>query len=227
MLWLLAALAAPASADTFELANGSSIEGTLATYELGGNCQIFVSSGPVRGATLLLPCTEIVAMQRAGARVQPGAALAAPLSVEEVAAPAAVVLPAAGLAEAPAATAPVEPAAPAEPAVEVHEVPAEPEPVAASLPDGYVLPGARPDDGVAAAEPAPAAPAPANLRSLAPPAPPAAPSVEAPAAAAPTQGEAPEGWQEKGEGPQLPRWLHRALYGDAPAEQPEGDGDDT
>ncbi|RME28926.1 MAG: hypothetical protein D6798_01260, partial [Deltaproteobacteria bacterium] len=66
MFWIIAAaaLSAPAAADTFTLANGSTVEGTLATYELGGNCQIFVAKGEVRGATLLLPCDQILSFTR-------------------------------------------------------------------------------------------------------------------------------------------------------------------
>lgn len=238
MLWLIiAALTSPAHADAFTLANGSVVEGTLATYELGGNCQIFVASGPVRGATLLLPCDEILSFARPGSQppqltaVTPAAApLAPPLLVEEVAAPVPIVVP-------------IDPPTQAPSAVELP--PAEPtpaatldgaaQPYAASLPEGYALPGddalaeqVTDESGPAAAQPeAPAAPPPANLRGT----PRAAPVMGAPdtddatapvdeGAAAPDE-ETPEGWRQKGQGG-MPRWLQRALYGDEAVPQEDG-----
>lgn len=232
MLWLLAALIAPASADSFDLANGSTLEGTLATYELGGNCQIFVSAGPVRGATLLLPCSEILAMRRPG--VQPAAAPAAPaapgLEVEALVAPAAVVVPAQTAPQAvqmapEAAQLPDE--TPSilvieEPEPEPEAAPAPPAPVAASLPEGYALPVAAPAaDAVAVAEPVEAGPTASNLRSEPRP----TPEIGEPSAAPAAPAAPPSGWNQKSEGVQLPKWLQKALYGDeAP---PAGQADDT
>lgn len=228
MLWLvLAAALSPAHADAFRLANGSTVEGTLATYELGGNCQIFVASGPVRGATLLLPCTEILSMSRPGAEAPalaattPGPPAApAPLPAEAVAPPTPLVAPVGEPTQAPAAAAlPVDAIAPA----------AE-EPVSASLPEGYSLPG---DDALAeqVVEEPPAAPPPANLRGS----PRAAPRIDAPAeepgATAPAASEEtppaeeapePEGWRKKGDSG-MPRWLHRAIYGDETPVPAEGE----
>lgn len=236
MSWiLLAALSSFARADSFDLANGSTIEGTLATYELGGNCQIFVASGPVRGATLLLPCTEIAGFRRAGADSRPAtAALAAPMPTEELGTPGLVVTPGDGIEDAPEAGAmPVDvaptgdaPPAPAEPAPDEAPVAAR-----ASLPEGYALPAASvPEEALAAAEEAPAGgPSADNLRGSPRP----TPSLSAPEAAPaeepapPTQ--APEGWRQKeATSSGLPRWLHKALYGD---EDPQGEdaegGEDT
>ena len=225
MLWLLVAtLTAPAQADTFHLANGSTVEGTLATYELAGNCEIFVSDGPVRGSTLLLPCTEIRAFSRpSDARsevaVAPIVVPAAPvatltvLPAEPVAAPAPLVVPISPAEQAPQAVElPPEPA-PA-PAPQAKVAPAG-GPVTASLPPGYTLPG---DDALAEeAPPAPAGPSPDNLRGAPRPAPrldgaAAAPAQAAPADAAAADEAPPEGWHNRGQG-QLPRWLNKALYG--------------
>lgn len=238
MLWILGTLLlSPARADSFKLANGSLVEGTLATYELGGNCQIFVASGPVRGATLLLPCAEIQAFSR----TSPAAAFGG-LEVEEVRAPAAL----APLAEPAPVAAPPPPAAPAAvPAPPAEPVPAPvgspaPEPVSAALPAGMVLPGDEP-----LAQAAPAGAQASNLRGTPRPAPvigptaasptAAGPSAASPSAASPTAASPsaasgpsdsaapaspaaqPDGWRRKGEAP-MPRWLQRAIYGDAPPE---------
>lgn len=222
MLWLLlSALLPTAQADSFRLANGSTIEGTLATYELNGNCQIFVASGPVRGATLLLPCAEIHAFSRAGA-------VAPSMMVEEVVAPAAIVVPVQEAAPPqPVDAAPLAPAAPAAPAP-VAPPPTD-GPVSAWLPSGTVLPG---DDGLSDATPATAQAS--NLRGTPRP----APSIEggsaqeAPAAGASEpahtddgtaepDAETPQGWRSKGDS-SMPRWLQRAIYGDPPP-APESD----
>ncbi len=137
MFWIIAAaaLSTPASADSFTLQNGSTVEGTLATYELGGNCQIFVATGQVRGATLLLPCDQILAYARqveegeegetpvAGAPLTPDAAEPVPLEVEEVAAPAALPALAPEIASAPlaASTPPADAAAPTMAIIELPE----------------------------------------------------------------------------------------------------------
>ncbi|MCK6505172.1 hypothetical protein L6R53_17535 [Myxococcota bacterium] len=214
MLWLLlATLTSPAHADAFRLANGSVVEGTLATYELGGNCQIFVAAGPVRGATLLLPCAEILAFQRPGAEAPAlaSAAPAAPIAVEQVAGPPALVIPVSEPEQAPAAASPAEAPAPPTPSDE---------PVSASLPEGYALPG---DDALAEAaapEAPPAAPPPANLRGTPRAAPrldeaaPAAAGASAAAEPAPPAAP-PAGWREKGSGG-MPRWLYRTIYGEEP-----------
>lgn len=235
MLWLLlASLTAPAHADAFRLANGSVVEGTLATYELGGNCQIFVAAGPVRGATLLLPCAEILAFQRPGAEAPalvsavPATAPAAALAVEEVRAPAPLVIPISEPEQAPGAASPAQEAPTALPAAD--------EPVSASLPEGYALPG---DDALAERAPVedpPLAPPPANLRGTPRPAPRLDESAatgsepaddgadDAGEEEVETPQEAPAGWREKGSGG-MPRWLYRTIYGEEPP-APETDAQD-
>ncbi len=175
MLWLIvAALTTTAAADSFQLANGSQVEGTLATYELGGNCQIFVSSGQVRGATLLLPCEEIVAFSRPEAEPMAVApAAAAPVTAVE----APVVVAAAAPLDPADAVAPDAHLAPPAPVVLVPEVVEAREPVVMSSEPAVQAVAAEQLPGVAS-QPAPA-PA-AVVAAPDPAAPPAAVAMAAP-----------------------------------------------
>lgn len=62
---LLALLALPsARADALTLDSGATIEGDLARYELGGDCQISVTEGDLLGTIVILPCHRIVSFVR-------------------------------------------------------------------------------------------------------------------------------------------------------------------
>lgn len=62
MLVLLAQLAL---ADTITLETGVTIEGDLARYEMGGDCQVSVTEGDLQGVIVIVPCHRIAAFVRA------------------------------------------------------------------------------------------------------------------------------------------------------------------
>lgn len=61
---MLALLASLALADTITLDTGAVVEGDLARYELGGDCQVSVTEGPLTGVILIAPCHRVLAFVR-------------------------------------------------------------------------------------------------------------------------------------------------------------------
>ncbi len=61
---LVLALALTARADTISLDTGATIEGDLARYEVGGDCQISIGEGPLTGAILIVPCHRVASFVR-------------------------------------------------------------------------------------------------------------------------------------------------------------------
>jgi hypothetical protein len=117
MLLLLASLTAlPAHADSITLDTGATIEGDLARYEFGGDCQLSVTEGELSGVILIVPCHRVQSFMRTAVRTP------VPIGLEEEAlqvssagsdAPPAVVgVPA--VVDAPAASEPVGAAVAAE-----------------------------------------------------------------------------------------------------------------
>jgi hypothetical protein len=64
MIALALALAGTALADTITLDTGAAIEGDLARYELGGDCQISVTEGALQGVIVIVPCHRVRAFVR-------------------------------------------------------------------------------------------------------------------------------------------------------------------
>ncbi|MBM4391884.1 MAG: hypothetical protein FJ090_12245 [Deltaproteobacteria bacterium] len=58
-------LAATALADTITLDSGAVIEGDLARYEMGGQCQLSVTEGLLVGVIAIVPCHRVLAFVRA------------------------------------------------------------------------------------------------------------------------------------------------------------------
>ncbi len=61
---MLLALTLTAFADSITLDTGVTIEGDLARYEFGGDCQISVTEGELRGVILIVPCHRVEAFVR-------------------------------------------------------------------------------------------------------------------------------------------------------------------
>lgn len=124
MILLAASLA---FADSITLDTGATIEGDLARYEFGGNCQLSVTEGDLAGVILIVPCHRVESFQRTSAR-RP-----VPIGVEvesaRQAAARATVAPVAAVAPAAAAAAP--------PVVATEPPP--PEPVVADSSDVVTL----------------------------------------------------------------------------------------
>ena len=68
---ILALSPAIARADSISLDTGATLTGDLARYELGGDCQISVTQGELRGVILVLPCRCIQSFVRAEPPAQP------------------------------------------------------------------------------------------------------------------------------------------------------------
>lgn len=65
---LVLATSTPALADTISLDTGATIEGDLARYEFGGDCQVSVGEGPLTGAILIVPCHRVTSFVRTQVR---------------------------------------------------------------------------------------------------------------------------------------------------------------
>ena len=106
---MLLALVLSAAADTITLDTGAVIEGDLARYEFGGDCQVSVTEGQLSGVILIVPCHRVESFMRTTVRTPVAiGAVKAEKSVTAAVAAAPVV-------ERPeAATVPVEPVAEAE-----------------------------------------------------------------------------------------------------------------
>lgn len=53
-----------AFADSLTLDSGATLQGELAVYQYGGDCQISVSEGELRGAIVIVPCAHINRLER-------------------------------------------------------------------------------------------------------------------------------------------------------------------
>lgn len=62
---MFALLTSLAFADTITIDTGAAIDADLARYEDGGDCQLSVTDGDLLGVIVILPCSRIVAFQRA------------------------------------------------------------------------------------------------------------------------------------------------------------------
>ena len=65
---MLLALASTAFADSISLDTGATIEGDLARYELGGDCQISVTEGELAGVIVIVPCHRVSSFVRTSIR---------------------------------------------------------------------------------------------------------------------------------------------------------------
>jgi hypothetical protein len=81
---MLALLAPLALADSITLDSGATIEGDLARYEFGGDCQISVTDGELAGVILIVPCHRVQSFVRTAVRAPVPIGLAEELAVEEV-----------------------------------------------------------------------------------------------------------------------------------------------
>lgn len=103
---MLLALVLSAAADTITLDTGAVIEGDLARYEFGGDCQVSVTEGQLSGVILIVPCHRVESFMRTTVRT--------PVAIGSVKAEKSVTaaVAAAPVVERPeAATVPVEPVA--------------------------------------------------------------------------------------------------------------------
>jgi len=61
-------LAAFALADSITLDTGATIEGDLARYEFGGDCQVSVTEGDLAGVIVIVPCHRVSSFVRTNVR---------------------------------------------------------------------------------------------------------------------------------------------------------------
>ena len=187
---MLLALTLSAWADSITLDSGAIIEGDLARYEFGGDCQISVTEGQLSGVILIVPCHRVESFVRTTVRVPVPIGVAdAPVvrpPPSEVVRPGPADVPFVAVVDAPAASQPVE-----ETALDAPDAPADEAPVteapAAESPETETSAAAVPAAAPAAAAPS-EGPAVAAEDEDAPAAPRAAPTmgaIGAPAAEAP------------------------------------------
>lgn len=81
----VALLASAALADTLTLDSGAVIEGDLARYQLGGDCQITVTEGELTGVIVIVPCHRVQSFVRT--MVRPPAPIGVPAEPSGVAEP--------------------------------------------------------------------------------------------------------------------------------------------
>lgn len=82
---LFALLVAVAQADTITLDTGATIEGDLARYEFGGDCQVSVTEGPLTGTIVIVPCHRVESFVRTQVRTPVPIGAARPGDAEVVA----------------------------------------------------------------------------------------------------------------------------------------------
>lgn len=76
---LTALLLAAARADTIQLDTGAVLQGDLARYEFGGDCQVSVTEGEYTGVIVIVPCHRVQSFVRTAVRTpEPIGAPAAP-----------------------------------------------------------------------------------------------------------------------------------------------------
>ena len=159
-MMLLVVLLGEALADTITLDSGTAIEGTLTHYEIRGSCNIHVDSGGLAGADVVLPCSQVVRMERVavvelGQTTINGSAIVVPddvAPVEELAAPLVTLAPMAVAEEFSDAEAGIEPEAAPEEPLPPAAVPEEETPVAAVSPEEPAAVAAVPPEEAAPAE---------------------------------------------------------------------------
>jgi len=160
-MMLLVVLLGEALADTITLDSGQALEGTLTHYEIRGSCNIHVDSGGLAGADVVLPCAQVIRMEReAVVQVGPttinGSIIEGPTDqapVEEIAEPLVTLAPMAVAEDLSNADAGVEPeAAPQEP-LPPAAVPEEQTPVAAVSPEEPAVAAVSPEEPAPAEEP--------------------------------------------------------------------------
>ena len=157
-MMLLVALLGEALADTITLDSGQALEGTLTHYEIRGSCNIHVDSGGLAGADVVLPCSQVVRMEReavvaVGPTTINGSVIEGPADqapVEEIVEPLVTLAPMAVAEDLSNADAGAEPDAAPESPLPPAAIPAEETPVAAVSPEEPVV------AAVSAEEPAPA-----------------------------------------------------------------------
>jgi len=142
---MLLALTLSAWADSITLDSGATIEGDLARYEFGGDCQISVTEGDLSGVILIVPCHRVESFVRTAVRVPvpigvvgapPAAAPAAPArALPEVALRAEpLVVPLVAVVDSPAGGQPVA-EGPLDAAAQEEEPEVAPAPEVASAPE--------------------------------------------------------------------------------------------
>lgn len=104
-----------ALADTITLETGVTIEGDLARYELGGDCQVSVTEGDFQGVIVIVPCHRIAAFVRAPKAAPVVVAVVEPEPAEVTVEQPLSTPSAASIAEALAAALPAAPAIPLDP----------------------------------------------------------------------------------------------------------------
>lgn len=131
---MLLALASLAYADSITLDTGATIEGDLARYELGGDCQVSVTEGELAGVIVIVPCHRVASFVRTSIRTPVPIGLA-----EEVAKRSRVEDPYAAVKEEPA-VAEAAPTVELPPARTVAGEPLYDEPLFPSSPTEPILP---------------------------------------------------------------------------------------
>lgn len=66
---VLLTLLGAAHADTITLDTGAAIQGDLARFEFGGDCQISVTEGDLAGVIIIVPCQRVESFARTGQRM--------------------------------------------------------------------------------------------------------------------------------------------------------------
>jgi len=170
-MMLLVVLLGEALADTITLDSGAALEGTLTHYEIRGTCNIHVDDGALSGADVVLPCSQVIRMERrevaqAAPTTLDGSLIIVPdeqapveevATVEDIAAPLVELAPMTVAEDLEGADVGVDPAAEPEAAPEEPLppalVPEEETPVAAVSPEEPAVAAVSPEEPVAAEQP--------------------------------------------------------------------------